>query len=163
MRKLALLGTLLVAASPVLADEPVPAPAGAKLAFEAEADGVQIYTCGKEWVLKAPEANLFDKQGLQVATHFAGPTWKSSDGSSVVGELVSRADAPADAKGRGAIPWLLLKAKSHGGTGRMASIAFVRRVDTKGGAAPASGCDAAHVGAEVRVRYSALYQFFTAQ
>ena len=34
--------------------------------------------------------------------------------------------------------------------------------ETKGGAAPAAGCDAAHRDAQARVRYSALYQFFGA-
>ena len=141
----------------------VPAPAGAPLLLEATADGVQIYACeaqgqGFEWVFKAPEANLFDAQGLQVGTHFAGPTWKTGDGSSVVGEVAGRADAPAG----GAIPWLLLRAKSHGGSGILAAVAFIRRADTKGGIAPASGCDAAHSGAQARVRYYALYQFFGA-
>jgi len=154
---------LLQAGTAYAADPLVPPPAGARLLLEAEADGVQIYSCtakgaGFEWVLKAPEANLFDKKGLLVATHFAGPTWKTSDGASVVGEVVTRADAPA----AGAIPWLLLKAKSHDGTGGLATASFIRRAETKGGVAPSSGCDAAHPGAEVRIRYSALYQFFAA-
>ena len=142
------------------ADELVPAPAGAPLLLELEADGVQIYACeakdqGVAWVFKAPEANLFDRQGRQVGTHFAGPTWKLSD-SAVVGEVVGRADAPAG----GAIPWLLLKAKSHEGSGVLSGAAFVRRADTKGGLAPAVGCDAAHKGEQARMRYDALYQFF---
>jgi hypothetical protein len=145
------------------ADPLVPPPAGARLLMEAEADGVQIYTCTAkgtsfDWVLKAPEANLFDKKGMLIATHFAGPTWKTSDGASVVGEVVARADAPA----AGAIPWLLLRAKSHTGLAGLAGSAFIRRAETKGGVAPATGCDAAHPGAEVRMRYSALYQFFAA-
>jgi hypothetical protein len=166
MRKIAcgLAAVLAVASTGAQAADPlVPPPAGARLLVEAEADGVQIYTCtakgaGFEWVLKAPEANLFDKKGLLVATHFAGPTWKTGDGAAVVGEVVTRADAPA----AGAIPWLLLKAKSHDGTGGLAAAAFIRRAETKGGVAPPSGCDAAHPGAEVRMRYSALYQFFAA-
>ncbi|MBV8193780.1 MAG: DUF3455 domain-containing protein [Alphaproteobacteria bacterium] len=143
-------------------DPLVPAPQGAPLLLEAAADGVQIYACegtakGFEWVFKAPEANLFDQQGLQVGTHFAGPTWKNKEGS-VVGEVAGRADAPAS----GAIPWLLLRAKSHEGSGVLSTVAFVRRADTKGGAAPTAGCDVAHKGAEARVRYSALYQFYGA-
>ena len=74
-------------------------PEGSVLLLEVVADGVQIYTCeakdgGFAWSFKAPEANLFDKQGRQVGTHFAGPTWKMDDGSVVVGEVISRADAP---------------------------------------------------------------------
>jgi len=144
------------------ADPLVPAPQGAPLLLEADADGVQIYACeakgqGFEWVFKAPEANLFDRQGRQVGTHFAGPTWKLSDGA-VVGEVAARADAPAS----GAIPWLLLKAKSHEGSGVLSTVAFIRRIDTKGGAAPTAGCDAQHQGQQARMRYYALYQFFGA-
>jgi Protein of unknown function (DUF3455) len=163
MRTLGFLATLLVVASPALADELVPAPAGTKLAFEAKGDGVQIYTCSAGWMLKAPEANLLDKQGQQIGTHFAGPTWKSSDGSSVVGELVSRANAPGNADGKAAIPWFLLNAKSHAGTGLMTPVIFIRRIETVGGVAPSDGCDSTHRGAEVRVPYSALYQFFTSK
>jgi hypothetical protein len=165
MRRAVLLGAvapLAFAGLAYAADPLVPAPKGAPLLLEAMADGVQIYSCeakgqGFEWIFKAPEANLFDQQGLQVANHFAGPTWKNKDGS-VVGEVASRADAPAS----GAIPWLLLRAKSHEGTGVIASAAFVRRADTKGGNPPATGCDASHKGTEARVRYSALYQFYGA-
>ena len=144
------------------ADELVPPPKGAPLLLEVDADGVQIYACeakdqGFAWVFKAPEAHLFDKQGRQIGTHFAGPTWKLADGT-VVGEVASRADAPAS----GAIAWLLLKAKSHEGSGVLATAAFIRRADTKGGAAPATGCDAAHQGVLARMRYYALYQFFAA-
>ncbi|MBY0321450.1 MAG: DUF3455 domain-containing protein [Reyranella sp.] len=144
------------------ADELVPPPKGSALLLEVEADGVQIYACeakdqGFAWVFKAPEANLFDKQGRLVGTHFAGPTWKLADGS-VVGEVAVRADAPSS----GAIPWLLLKSKSHEGSGVPANAAFVRRADTRGGGAPTAGCDAAHKGEQARIRYYALYQFFGA-
>ena len=36
------------------------------------------------------------------------------------------------------------------------------RADTKGGAAPTAGCDAAHKGEQAHIRYYALYQFFGA-
>jgi hypothetical protein len=163
MRSIAcwLIATVAIAGVARAADPLVPAPQGAPMLLEVAADGVQIYACeakgqGFEWVFKAPEANLFDKQGLQVGTHFAGPTWKAGDGSTVVGEVAARADAPAG----GAIPWLLLRAKSQEGSGVLSTVAFIRRVDTKGGIAPASVCDATRSGAQARVRYYALYQFF---
>src|SRR6185295_9090958 len=101
--------SIVVSGVAYAADELVPPPKGAPLLLEVDADGVQIYTCeakdqGFAWVFKAPEANLFDKQGRQIGTHFAGPSWKLADGS-VVGEVAARADAPSS----GAIPWLLLK------------------------------------------------------
>ena len=111
---------LAVAGVAHAADPLVPAPQGAPMLLEVAADGVQIYACeakgqGFEWVFKAPEANLFNTQNLQVGTHFAGPTWKADDGSTVVGEVAARADAPAG----GAIPWLLLQCQEQSRIGRL--------------------------------------------
>jgi Protein of unknown function (DUF3455) len=141
----------------------VPAPEGSALLLELVADGVQIYTCaakegGFEWSFKAPEASLFDRQGRQVGTHFGGPTWKIDDGSAVVGEVMAKADAPEP----GAIQWLLLRAKSHEGSGALSAAAYIRRAETKGGVAPKTGCDTSHLSAQARMRYSATYQFLRA-
>ena len=138
-------------------------PEGSSLVLELVADGVQVYTCdpkdgGYGWSFKAPEANLFDKQGRQVGTHFAGPTWKIEDGSEVVGEVVAKADATEPR----AIQWLLLRVKSHQGSGALSAVAYIRRTDTKGGVAPSRGCDASHLSEQARMRYSATYQFFSA-
>ena len=138
-------------------------PEGSALVLELVGDGVQIYTCdakegGFDWSFKAPEANLFDQKGRQVGTHFAGPTWKIEDGSEVVGEVAAKADA---AEPR-AIQWLLLRAKSHQGTGALSAVAYIRRTQTNGGLAPSTGCDANHLSAQARIRYSAIYQFFSA-
>jgi len=139
-------------------------PTGARLLLRAAAQGVQIYTCssqdsGLAWVLKAPEAVLHDSSGHQIGRHFAGPSWQGSDGSTVVGEVVARADAPRS----DAIPWLLLRAKSHSGTGRFAAVAFIQRVETAGGLPPAAGCEAGAQGQETRVSYSAAYLFYAAR
>ena len=156
-----LIGTGVVAAR---ADQAAVAPPeGSALVLELVADGVQIYTCdakegGFDWSFKAPEANLFDKQGRQVGTHFAGPTWKIDDGSEVVGEVVAKSDAPEP----GAIQWLLLRAKSHQGSGALSTVAYIRRTETKGGLAPSTGCDASHKSQQARMRYSATYQFLSA-
>src|SRR5271170_7331293 len=113
-------GALLILGTvPALADQAAVAPpAHAPLLVEAQADGVQIYACeakdkGPEWVFNAPEANLFDAAGRQIGTHFAGPGWKLTDGSVVTGAAVAKADAPLP----GAVPWLLLAAKTHEGSG----------------------------------------------
>ncbi len=160
-----LAGALLILGTvPALADPAALAPpAGAPLLIEAQADGVQIYACeakekGPGWVFKAPEANLFDAKGRQIGTHFAGPAWKLADGSEITGAVVATAAAPA----LGAVPWLLLGAKTHAGSGGLATVSMIRRVDTKGGAAPATGCDVSHLGEQARMRYSATYQFFGA-
>jgi hypothetical protein len=138
-------------------------PEGSALLLDLLADGVQIYTCdakegGFVWAFKAPEANLFDRQGRQIGIHFAGPTWKIDDSSAIVGEVVARADAAEP----GAIQWLLLRAKSHEGSGALSGAAYIRRIETKGGLAPKTGCDASHLSAQARMRYSASYQFLSA-
>lgn len=156
--------TLLAAGAPAGAEEGTLAPpAGARLLLRSSADGVQIYICqakgdGFAWVFKAPEATLVDETGRPVAKHFGGPSWEAEDGSIVVGDVAAKADA----KARADIPWLLLRAKSHSGSGRFAAVAFIQRLDTKGGASPEGGCDAAHQNAEARVHYSATYVFYAA-
>jgi Protein of unknown function (DUF3455) len=146
---------------------PVPAavrpPAGAKLVAKLHATGAQVYGCAAStsgppaWTLKRPEATLFDASGASVGAHGAGPTWTSKDGSAVVGEKLAQADAPAAS----AVPWLLLKAKSTSGAGQFGPVTYVQRLDTSGGKAPATGCDASKLGAEVRVDYSADYLFYS--
>ncbi|MBE1159829.1 DUF3455 domain-containing protein [Dyella acidiphila] len=130
-------------------------------AFEALGKGVQIYTCSAAggayaWHLKAPDASLLDAKGQTIGKHFAGPSWQANDGSTVVAEPLTAAPSP-DA---GAVAWLVLHAKSHSGSGTMAAVQYIVRAHTEGGVAPATGCDAGHAGTEVRVPYSALYQFF---
>jgi hypothetical protein len=148
-----------VVAAPVL----VPAPASARKLLELSGDGVQIYACAASgakytWEFKGPEANLYDRDGRQVGTHFAGPSWKLEDGSTITAEVVDKAGAP---RGLG-IPWLLLKVASHSGRGALDAVAFVRRADTKGGLPPRASCDAAQAGAVARMHYTATYQFFAA-
>ena len=109
-----------------------------------------------QWVFKAPEASLFDETGRQIGRHFAGPSWQSSDGSLVTGEVTAKGPSPLS----DGIPWLLLRAKSHAGAGELAHVSYIQRTETKGGLAPASGCDSAHQGAEARMRYSAMYTFY---
>ena len=130
-------------------------------AIEAIGKGVQIYSCkasngGYAWSLKAPDASLQDAKGNVIGKHFAGPSWQATDGSTVVGEPLNVSPSP----NAGAIAWIVLHAKSHSGDGAMANVQYIVRTRTEGGVAPASGCDASHVGAEVRVPYSAIYLFF---
>jgi hypothetical protein len=135
--------------------------AGEQLVVRVHAKGDQIYSCKVDgaqalWTLKAPEAQLFDKDGKAFGKHFAGPSWEASDGSRVVGKAAANVASPdADS-----IPWLLVKVVSRAGEGVLARVASIQRINTKGGKAPASGCDAGHGGQEVRVAYSADYLFF---
>ena len=140
-------------------------PAKQALIVSTRGAGVQIYECQASksdptafaWELTAPEAVLRRDSGQEFARHYAGPTWQANDGSSVVGEVVAHVAASDNA----AIPWLLLRAKSHQGTGIMARVEFIQRLHTVGGKPPVSGCDAGYVGTKVRVDYSADYDFYT--
>ncbi len=98
-----------------------------------------------------------NKDGKPFGKHFTGPSWEATDGSRVTGKAVANAPSP-DAN---SIPWLLVNILSHDGTGVLSRATTIQRLNTKGGKAPASGCDAAHVGQELRVPYSADYLFYT--
>jgi len=141
-------------------------PTNSSLVLKARGKGVQIYECASKpddarafsWKLKAPEADLFDDRGQKVAHHFAGPTWQATDGSSALGNVMAKADAPDPQ----AVPWLLLTTVSKG-PGLFASVMHVQRLDTNGGKPPATGCDAAQAKAkaEARVPYEATYYFYS--
>jgi hypothetical protein len=140
-------------------------PASAVLLFELGARGVQIYACEAPandpaafvWTFKGPEAELLNTRGEVVGTHFGGPTWQANDGSAVVAAVAARADAPTPKK---AIPWLLLEARSHSGSGAFATVTHIQRLDTVGGVAPKKGCDEEHAGDVARVPYKATYAFY---
>jgi hypothetical protein len=136
-------------------------PAGEEKLMQVHAKGDQIYACKADgehfaWTLKAPDAQLSDEVGKPFGKHFAGPTWEANDGSRVTGKAVANAPSPAG----DSIPWLLVTAVSRSGEGKLARVTSIQRIHTKGGKAPASGCDAAHAGEEQRAAYSADYVFF---
>jgi Protein of unknown function (DUF3455) len=139
----------------------IQAPANEQLLLRVNAKGDQVYICQEgvtqfAWALKAPDAQLFDKDGKPFGKHFAGPSWEASDGSRVTGKAVANAPSPdADS-----IPWLLVNIVNHEGTGVLSRATSIQRLNTKGGKAPASGCDGAHAGQEIRVPYSADYLFY---
>jgi hypothetical protein len=54
----------------------------------------------------------------------------------------------------------MLKEFAVSGAGVFTDISIVQRLNTAGGAPPASGCDEASVNAQTRVPYSADYYFF---
>jgi Protein of unknown function (DUF3455) len=136
-------------------------PANEQILLKVHAKGDQIYICKSDgaqfvWTLKGPDAQLFDKDGKPFGKHFAGPSWQANDGSRVTGKAVANAPSPdADS-----VPWLLLTVVGRSGDGVLAHATSIQRINTKGGKASASGCDAAHTGMEIRAPYSADYLFF---
>ena len=143
----------------------VAVPDGNKLFLEAHAVGVQIYSCnatatGYGWTLVAPRANLYDRHGKLIITHFAGPTWQAKDGSKVVGARVNGVNVDPTA-----IDWLLLSATPTApgphGRGTLADTSFIQRLNTTGGRPPAAAnCNATTVGTQAEVPYTADYFFF---
>lgn len=139
-------------------------PAQATLELALAATGTQDYVCsaGKDgaapsWTLEGPHALLNAGKEI-VGIHFAGPSWQALDGSLVKGTKVAGADAPMP---KAAVPWLLLSG-TPSGAGTFGAITHIQRLDTAGGVAPATGCDAAHVGAKVLVPYKTSYYFYRA-
>lgn len=141
-------------------------PAGPTLTFVAAARGVQIYDCATApgtpptWTLHAPRADLLDASGATVGSHFGGvdrglppgPYWEAKDGSRVHGAN------PVSVPNPGSIPLLRLDAADTSGTGVFSKVAFIQRLDTTGGVAPASACDA---GKQIEVPYTATYYFYS--
>jgi hypothetical protein len=129
------------------------------------AEGVQIYRCTAAangtiaWVFESPDALLlsnddWDDEGERriVGHHYVGPVWEFKDRSTVKAAKVAAATPDPSA-----IPWLLLVANAHGGSGLFTDVTSIQRLETAGGTAPASGCDATTVGTAARVAYTARY------
>src|ERR1700739_1451694 len=133
----------------------IQAPANEKLLLQVHAKGDQVYICQEgvtqfAWTLKAPDAQLLDKDGKPFGKHFAGPSWEATDGSRITGKAAANEPSPDT----DSIPGLLVKVVSHRGAGFLVPVTSLQRITTKGGKAPASGCDATHVGQEIRAPYS---------
>ena len=160
------LGVALVApqgATATPAPPPVPqdiaVPAGNVLSGMGHAEGFQIYTCqAAVWTLQQPMAILTQGGHKPFALHYGGPTWMARDGSAVTGARAGSAPAPT----AGAIPWLLLSTSPANGStdGTLSGTTFIQRLNTTGGTAPSSGCDAE--GATAPVFYTADYYFYRA-
>jgi hypothetical protein len=157
------LTTTLSLAITATAQNPTDPPASQHAILTTTGKGVQIYTCqqsatGPQWIFQAPKATLIDASGKPVATHGAGPIWISHDGSTVKGEVLQKTSPDPTA-----IPWLLLNASATTGSGIMSRVEFIRRSDTHGGNAPATGCDAQHLNTTSRIPYTATYTFYSAK
>ncbi len=131
-------------------------------ALELQGKGTQLYICTAvaghaEWRVRAPDATLFDSAGRVVGRHFGGPTWQAADGSKIIGALLVTTPAPNP----NSVPWLVFRAKSLYGAGMFSQVAYITMTETRGGTAPAQGCDNSHLGAESRSPYSATYTFFS--
>lgn len=136
-------------------------PTGQVLLLKVLASGVQNYACsegksGLEWSFKGPQAELTDEAGHAIGKHYAGPTWEASDGSKVVGRLVSSVDSES----RDAIPQLLLVSTQNSGNGVFANVKNIQRLHTTGGLPPKERCQPDQLGRLVQSPYKASYYFY---
>ena len=166
----AFLTILGCASGPTIAPPEVPEnlrpPSGEVPFLQASASGVQIYECALKpgepptygWMFRGPEATLVDRSGRALGKHYAGPTWESNDGSSVVGAVKANYSGPS----ADAIPWLLLTTKATAGSGVFSSTTSIQRVRTVGGIAPSKACSALNAAEVARVPYGATYYFYRA-
>ena len=138
--------------------------AGAVTIATAEGRGVQVYQCtatngAYAWTLSMPDAALVEpSSGRKVGVHSKGPTWTWTDGSAISGKVIANMPSPDS----NSVPWVLIQTHAEGSTkGLLTPVTLVRRSDTRGGTAPATGCDARHENASARVPYTATYTFFS--
>jgi hypothetical protein len=130
---------------------------GEVLVTSVNATGVQVYECRTDasgklaWQFREPVATLL-ANGMTVGRHYAGPRWEMADGSMVGAKVSARAPG---ATGND-IPLLKLEVTSWRGTGQLAGITTIQRINTNGGVASGT-CDAA--GDILSVPYSADYTF----
>lgn len=143
--------------------EAVRVPAGHRQTMHTTGRGEITYECRAkkdtpaafEWAFVAPVATLADTGGKTVGKYYAGPTWEANDGSKVTGKQVAVAPATP-----GSIPLQLVKAEPAMGAGAMQGTAYIQRLKTQGGVAPAEACDAAKAAQRRQVAYQADYVFY---
>ncbi|MEK6664165.1 MAG: DUF3455 domain-containing protein [Pseudomonadota bacterium] len=119
----------------------------------AKADASGVYT----WAFVAPAAVLYSAdKSKTVGTYYGGPTWQANDGSKVTGKQLAVSPSPTPKS----IPLQLVQAAPTSGSGEMAGVSYIQRLNTLGGVAPAEVCDANTVGAKQQVNYQADYVFY---
>jgi hypothetical protein len=161
-RSAPMLALLLLSAAVVnaFAQTPLPeavAASGESIVLSVHAEGAQVYECkagsdGKlAFAFREPIATLL-VDGKTVGRHYAGPTWEHSDGSAVVAKAIGNAPG-ATAED---IPWLKLEVISSRGSGVLANVTTVQRINTKGGKL-GGACDKA--GSFKSAPYAADYVF----
>jgi len=133
------------------------APEGSTLVLHAFGIGFQIYHWnGTSWGVATPSATIYaDAAGIgELASHFAGPTWQSNSGGSVVGTVANRC-IPDPAS----IAWLSLTGAPNG-PGIFSKVTFIQRLNTVGGNPPST--PGSVIGQEAKIPYTADYLFYQA-
>jgi hypothetical protein len=155
---LLMLSASLVSAA--AAETPLPAAIaapGETMVLTAHAVGLQLYECKPDaegklvWTFTAPQATLTADNKV-VGHHGAGPSWELEDSSGITGKVV--ANAPGASAND--IAWLKLDVASHKGSGQLADVTTVQRINTVGGVLKGA-CDREKAG--LGMPYAADYVF----
>ena len=142
------------------AETPLPAAIaapGETMVLTAHAVGLQLYECKPDaegklvWTFTAPQATLTADNKV-VGHHGAGPSWELEDSSGITGKVV--ANAPGASAND--IAWLKLDVASHKGSGQLADVTTVQRINTVGGVLKGA-CDREKAG--LGMPYAADYVF----
>jgi Protein of unknown function (DUF3455) len=150
----------LLTGSALAAEKPLPdaiAAPGETVVLKVHAIGLQLYDCKPDadgklvWTFTAPQATLTVDNKV-IGHHGAGPSWELTDGSGITGKAIGNAPGTS----ANDIPWLKLEVTEHKGTGQLADVTTVQRINTVGGVLKDS-CDRA--GAGRGMPYSADYIF----
>lgn len=154
---------------PATVDLPANLPNGNSRVATYYAEGVQKYkaqlkpgsTTEYEWVFVAPQAELYDASNTKTGTHGAGPFWQIPHpqvgiNDSIFGQQFNPIkSATPDAN---SIPWLLLMPKTgKTATGIFTHVAYIQRIATTGGKAPATA--PVSITDTADVFYTAVYRF----
>ncbi len=149
-------------------------PPDARALLVAPAVGTKTYVCQArpdapgqwEWALRQTDETLIDDTGTRpgrvykgrtqmLARQTAEATWEAHDESQVRGERMASVPAPDP----NALPWLLWRRVESAGSGLLAPVTYIQRLETRGGL-PTRKAGPDNAGKEVRVPYSAIYAFY---
>ncbi len=147
-------------------------PDGNKVIWHAYATGTQIYKVTQSttdpnvylWSFVAPLATLYSDADytIQVGLHYVGPTWQATTGKKS-GEYVVGTKLTSIVQDVTAVPWLLLQAVPSSDPNYYTQVTYIQRLYTVGGLAPTTGNDAAHLGVQDSIPYTAEYYFYGAK
>jgi hypothetical protein len=127
---------------------------GETVVLSVHAVGAQVYDCKAgegcklAWQFREPIATLI-QDGENVGRHYKGPTWEHADGSRIRGKQVDTQPGETVKD----IPWLRLDGIEAGGSGVLAGVTAILRINTTKGGQLAGACDRA--GTIMGVPYAA--------
>lgn len=140
-------------------------PAGNEIIWRVPASGTITYECKTtpdsglqpRWRVVSGEAKLGDGKAGNSGVYFSPPeTWKASDGSTLTGMEVVRANA-----GSGRLYDQMVLANPSHGVGVLTGVTYIQRLVSSGGAAPdAERCTSATLNQHIQVGYHAEYIFW---